>query len=157
MALNNTPVDAAESDCTAIWELEEGAVACGTQESRRGRCSRSMRSSTTRSSSCNCTSLHRARQFLNILISLSSRSFSLRHCLASKQRLLCSFQVHHINAAQQVLRTVFFLLLIHHLATNSKLAPKFVSKISDKWHQIAECTQQPKLALLFLKGTKTYL
>ena len=144
MSLNTTPVDVAESDCAAIWELEEGAVACGSQKSRRGWCSRTVRPSITRSISCKCTALHRARQFLNILISLSSKSFSLRHCLAWKHRSLRNFQVHHINAAQQVLRTAFFLLLIHHLAADSKLAPKFVLKISDRWHQIDEGTQQPK-------------
>ena len=77
MVLNTTPVDVAESDCVAIWELEEGVVACGTQKSRRGWCNRSVRPSITRSSSCKCTSLHRARQFLNILISLSSKSDSV--------------------------------------------------------------------------------
>jgi len=52
MSLNTTPVDVAESDCAAIWELEEGAVACGSQKSRRGWCNRSVKSSITRSTSC---------------------------------------------------------------------------------------------------------
>ena len=137
------PIDAAKSDCIPIWELEDVAF-WPAQEMRRGWCSLDVRSSITRSNSFKSAILHNAGQFFDVLRSFSSMSFSLFHIFAWKQISLRVFQMHHINAAQQVFKMAFFLLLIHHLATYSKSAPRLLPKISERWHHILVGTQQPK-------------
>ena len=125
-------VEGAELDCRAIWELEDIALR-PPQAMRRARLVQT-----------GCKVLHHTIERLRVCIlahhspalqcsdKFQHYDFLVSPYLPLKTKIITSCPNAPHNAAQQVFKMTFFLLLIHHLATASKSEPIILSKILER-------------------------